>query len=428
MRRRFVLASLAVSLVSLLLLCVPLGLISQSLIAQDFNHRLDRNLQSTAAAIVELTAAGRGVTESDLAALVPSGRRATYTPDRGAAVFAGHIAGPARAAQVTLPAGTLQMSAPLSLLHGRELRIWLLIAGLGLLATASAASLSFWLATRMSRPLRTLAATAERFGRGDLRPSGLRYQISELDTLAEVLDQSAASLAQRIDHERRLAREATHSLRTPLTSLAVRLEEIHRTTSDHTIRIEAQAALRQVERLSDVVSAVLAQRARHTPASGPVDVSALLRAQQREWQPAFTKAGRDIVLAQTEPSAVEAMPGALEQAVATLIENALIHGSGTATLSARLLGTHVSIDVSDEGAGVPDALGQHIFVRGVSGARGTGLGLPLARALVEADGGRLELTRAAPPRFSIFLPAAATDADRANTRTTPATGGTDNRT
>jgi signal transduction histidine kinase len=64
------------------------------------------------------------------------------------------------------------------------------------------------------------------------------------------------------------------------------------------------------------------------------------------------------------------------------------------------------IEVSDSGAGVPEELVPHVFDRGVSVGSSTGIGLALARALVEADGGRLELSRARPPVFTIFLPAA----------------------
>ena len=61
------------------------------------------------------------------------------------------------------------------------------------------------------------------------------------------------------------------------------------------------------------------------------------------------------------------------------------------------------LEVSDEGPGVPEGLVAHVFDRGVSTASSTGIGLGLARAFIEADGGRLELRRALPPIFAIFL-------------------------
>jgi len=67
------------------------------------------------------------------------------------------------------------------------------------------------------------------------------------------------------------------------------------------------------------------------------------------------------------------------------------------------------VEVGDAGSGVPEELVAHVFDRGVSVGSSTGLGLALARALVEADGGRLELSRARPPVFTIFLPVARAD-------------------
>src|SRR5690606_28283500 len=83
---------------------------------------------------------------------------------------------------------------------------------------------------------------------------------------------------------------------------------------------------------------------------------------------------------------------------------------GTVTLSARAAENSLVVDVADAGPGVPDELVPHVFDRGVSVGSSTGIGLALARALVEADGGRLELSRARPPIFTIFLPAAGAQA------------------
>ena len=90
-----------------------------------------------------------------------------------------------------------------------------------------------------------------------------------------------------------------------------------------------------------------------------------------------------------------------------LVENALTHGAGSVRIAVRTTpsggGSMAVVEVSDEGPGIPDALVPHIFDRGVSTASSTGIGLGLARAFVEADGGRLELRRASPPVFAVFL-------------------------
>ena len=103
--------------------------------------------------------------------------------------------------------------------------------------------------------------------------------------------------------------------------------------------------------------------------------------------------------------AVLATPGALAQVLATLLENALKYGAGTTKVVTRpaSAGHGVFIDVSDEGPGVDDDLAPDIFTKHVSGGSGTGLGLALAKDLVTADGGRLELSQRRPPVFTIFL-------------------------
>jgi signal transduction histidine kinase len=63
----------------------------------------------------------------------------------------------------------------------------------------------------------------------------------------------------------------------------------------------------------------------------------------------------------------------------------------------------MAVEVTDEGEGVPEDMQGKIFERGVTSGAGTGLGLALARDLVAADGGNLQLTQRTPPVFSVFL-------------------------
>src|SRR5699024_317173 len=97
----------------------------------------------------------------------------------------------------------------------------------------------------------------------------------------------------------------------------------------------------------------------------------------------------------------------LREAVAVLVDNALVHGGGTCTVSVRQVASRgdatLCVEVTDEGGGVSDELAPHIFDRGFSGGGSTGVGLALARALTEADGGRLELQRRRPALFAMFL-------------------------
>jgi hypothetical protein len=110
-----------------------------------------------------------------------------------------------------------------------------------------------------------------------------------------------------------------------------------------------------------------------------------------------------------------------------LVENSLRHGAGAVGLTvrtARGAGGMVVLEVSDEGSGVPEGLMPHMFDRGVSTASSTGIGLGLARAFVEADGGRLELRRAVPPIFAIFLAVGPSQGLPSGTPTEPDRSGT----
>jgi len=198
--------------------------------------------------------------------------------------------------------------------------------------------------------------------------------------------------------------DAAHQLRTPLTALTIRLEEIVAAARLPSVREEAAAALAAAERLAWVVDSMLAEHGRAGRNAGRelLDVDGVLERQEMEWRPAFHRARRRVTVV---PSGLKAAAnaGALAQVVATLIDNALAHGGGTVTLRAREAAGHTVIDVADEGRGVTDEITEWIFERSFSGSSSSGLGLALARELVEADGGRLELTRARPPIFTIFL-------------------------
>ncbi len=162
----------------------------------------------------------------------------------------------------------------------------------------------------------------------------------------------------------------------------------------------------QAERLAAVVDSLLAEHGRsgRTSSGVLVDIDGVLGQQAVEWEPAFRRAKRTLVRDGSTGLKAFTTPGGLAQVVATLIDNALVHGAGTVTVHTRQASGHIVLEVHDEGPGVPDELVPHIFERSFSGAQRTGLGLALARDLVSADGGRLELAQPRPPIFAIFLP------------------------
>lgn len=299
---------------------------------------------------------------------------------------------------------TVSVAVPRAAVTAQVARWAVVIALLSVVAFGLAAVTAVVQARRLSRPLGVLADNAERLGRGESRLRTVRSGVPELDRVADGLARSADSMAAVLAAERDFASDASHQLRTPLTALSMRLEEISTSDDLDQVQEEARIALNQVERLTQVVDSLLARsrRTRRT-AIAPIDLQLVLEEQIEEWEPAFRERRRRLVLGPLEPVRVIATSGALSQVLATLIENSLQHGSGTATITARSTGRSVVVEVTDEGSGVPAHLGSRVFERTVSSSGSTGLGLALARDLAEADGGRLELVRASPPVFALFL-------------------------
>ncbi|MEU3407709.1 ATP-binding protein [Streptomyces sp. NPDC006670] len=284
---------------------------------------------------------------------------------------------------------------------GRTLAV---VGAVALLAVVAAVLLAVRQANRLASPLTDLAETAERLGSGDPRPRHKRYGVPELDRVADVLDASAERIGRMLTAERRLAADASHQLRTPLTALSMRLEEITVTDDLETVREEASIALTQVERLTDVVERLLTNsRDPRTGSAVPFDLDEVVKQQLEEWRPAYRSAGRAIVRSGKTGMRAVGTPGAVSQVLATLVENALMHGGGTVALRTRVTGNQAVIEVTDEGPGVPPDLGNRIFERAISGRNSTGIGLAVARDLAEADGGRLELLQSQPPVFALFL-------------------------
>ncbi|GAA4578938.1 two-component system sensor histidine kinase DraK [Planotetraspora phitsanulokensis] len=283
-------------------------------------------------------------------------------------------------------------------------RLVLTIA-LAIIALGAAVGLASVTSRRLTLPLQELTKIAERLGSGDARPSRHRYGVPELDLVAEVLDRSALRISDLLSRERDFATDASHQLRTPLTGLTMRLEEIVGAAGEPAIvREEGEAAIVQVERLTAVIDELLAaaRRQRHAQA-GPIDVDDVVEQQITEWEPAFRRAQRSLVLAGDRGLSALGTTGGLSQVLSTLLENSLKHGDGSLTINTSSTGMSVVIEVADEGLGIPEDLGTKVFERSVSGGGGTGLGLTLARALVAADGGRLELVKPRPATFAIFL-------------------------
>jgi signal transduction histidine kinase len=161
--------------------------------------------------------------------------------------------------------------------------------------------------------------------------------------------------------------------------------------------------LRVADRLNRTVNDLLAlARAGDIGEPRDVDLAGLARHHADDWRSLYARAGRPFMVEAEPALPARVSPGGVAQALDVLLENALTHGAGRTRLTARAIDGRSVLAVEDEGPGVAEGL--PIFDRAVSTAGSTGLGLPLARALVEADGGRLILAQLRPARFEIVIP------------------------
>ena len=130
----------------------------------------------------------------------------------------------------------------------------LVLAAVALLAAYVVAAKA---SRRISAPMIFLAAEAEQLGAGQVRPRLRSSGIEEIDLVQAELVRSAERVAGRLAAERQFASDASHQLRTPLTSLSLRLEEIELLSGEEEVRAEARACIEQVDRLTGVVDDLL---------------------------------------------------------------------------------------------------------------------------------------------------------------------------
>jgi signal transduction histidine kinase len=410
MRRRMIKSTVAVVLLVVALLGIPLAIVN----IREVTMREHESLNQVVQQIGVLTDVQLNADQFEASALetyLPAGHRATITfaDGRAPVTLGSPISGDTASSSVY--SGKFHETIVVSESWSRtsmEIRNdILLVVGIAVFAVFAATGLAFIQAGRLVRPLSDLAQTAERLGSGDPRPRHRRYGVAELDRVAEVINHTADRISRMLANERRLAADASHQLRTPLTALSMRLEEIIAAQDLADVKEEAVIALTQVERLTDVVQRLLtdARDTRRSTLTVPIDVDLVIRQQIFEWRPAFRSARRPIWVEGVRGLAAVATPGAFAQVLATLLENSLMHGAGPVTIKTRKTGRSVVVEVCDEGPGVPSELGTRVFERSVSGRASTGLGLTVARELAEADGGRLELLQQRPAVFAVFLAA-----------------------
>jgi signal transduction histidine kinase len=408
-RRRILLAILLAVAVTAGALGIPLGYSALQVVENLKRTDLSDNAQAVANNVDDVLTAGArtialdrmrtGVpTDAEIILDTPETGRLTSGPDPGDDVIS-----------VSVPivhGGSVELSVPAAQTRQLQADVGILVLLLVLLSVGTGTVVATVTARRLTQPLRHVADRAARLGAGDFRPDPNRYGVAELDMVAAALDTSAGALAQLVQRERDLVGDVSHQLRSRLTALQLRLEVLAAVPDEDTAE-EGAAALEQAERLAQVLDELLAAAsAARSVGAEPIDLATELPAIAAEWRELLRAEGRSLRVRVPDRLVARATPARLREAIGVLLDNSLRHGMGAVTISARRDDGTVVVEVNDSGQGVPDELAAHVFERGVSGGGSTGVGLALARALVDADGGRLELAVSRPATFAIFLPVA----------------------
>jgi len=262
------------------------------------------------------------------------------------------------------------------------------------------ALVGFALAGWTTRPIRALEKATDRLAAGVLdTPAATDIGPPELRRLAATFNHTARRLQLLIDQQRGFAADASHQLRTPLTALRLRLENLEPdlAAGGHA---NLEAAITEIDRLAAMVEQLLAlarlEESSVTPS--PTDLDDIVAGRREHWSPLAESAGVHICVAGTPPGEVLALPGALEQILDNLLANALRASprGGTITIyrhrwsrpgQAPAVGDIV-LRVLDQGPGMsPEqrkkALSRFWRAPG-TGTGGSGLGLAIVARLVQA--------------------------------------------
>ena len=287
-------------------------------------------------------------------------------------------------------------------LHARITDDWIRLAVFGAALLVVAATMGALLARSLTRPLADIEATVSAFGAGRLseRADAIHGPV-ELRVLAESVNEMAGRLEELLDAQRAFVADASHQLRTPLTALRLRLENLEgagglQSPSDLALVIA------EADRLSRVVDGLLALTRSEgvRAAREPVDVGAMLRERVEAWSALAEE--RNIGLEyRTPPSSADengrlaalVCHGTLEQVLDNLLSNALdaTPAGGNVSLTAESVDESIEIHVVDTGPGMSAEEREKAFERfwrkNGSSPEGTGLGLAIVAQLVRASGG-----------------------------------------
>jgi signal transduction histidine kinase len=264
---------------------------------------------------------------------------------------------------------------------------WQFIISMALMGVIVLA-VSVWAVRRVTAPLGLLSAAADRLGRDVTAEPLAEAGTVEMQGAARAFNRMQERLRRLIESRTQMLAALSHDLRTPLTLLRLRTEEVANTD-------ERDKMLATIGEMNEMIGSTLAF-ARDEVRAEPrrrVDVAALLASVVDD----MADAGLPVTMTPASPLSYECQPAALKRALTNLLDNAVKYGK-RAQVAIATMGKTIAITIDDDGPGIPEAELAKVFqpFYRVEDSRsrdtgGTGLGLAIAQAIVQAHGGELTL-------------------------------------
>jgi signal transduction histidine kinase len=424
-RRRILAAILSVTAVAIVLFGVPLAIVVQRFVDDDAALRVERaavlasrqvpadfatsndpvelptNSDGIVLALYDNTGtliAGSGPTVADAATTEALGNRIADVELSGARVVAVPVAADERVI------GVIRAEQSTAASDSRTRRIVALLAALAVGVLVIGAAIGYVLAGRLARPVRRLRDAAVDLGDGDFTIDVPRSSVPELDQAGQALNVTARRLDDLVSRERSFSTDASHQLRTPIAGLRAAIEtELAFPRADHTEVLHE--ALSDIDRLERTITELLTIARNSDITTAPLVLAEMFAEIELSWRGRFAHADRPLTIATARYAPTVRGSGAmLRHALDVLVDNALRHGAGEVRIDHTVTETTVTISVTDEGPGFSTPTTQTEPASPHDDVSLHGLGLPLARRLVETLPGRLTIARAAPhPQIDIVV-------------------------
>jgi signal transduction histidine kinase len=309
-----------------------------------------------------------------------------------------------RGLQVAVQLGDGQwLSFVTALPQGAPSVSWQFIISMALMG-AIVLAVSAWAVRRVTAPLGLLAGAADRLGRDVAAAPLAETGSAEMQRAARAFNRMQQRLRRLIESRTQMLAALSHDLRTPLTLLRLRTEEV----ADAAERDKMLATIGEMDEMIGSTLAFARDEVQAEPRR-KVDIAALLASVVDD----MADAGLPVTMTAAAPTIHDCQPAALKRALTNLLDNAVKYGKCARAAIANT-GGGGEITIDDDGPGIPEAELAKVFqpFYRVEDSRsrdtgGTGLGLAIAQAIVQAQGG--ELTLANRPggglRATIKLPA-----------------------